>query len=287
MVAMSRYPRPWAWPNGARIAVTIGMPLEGFQFQSQYNHVAMPGKVDLFSLSYGDYGWKAGIWRLMDLLDAAGIKGSVSANGIIAERHPEIIRTLADEGHEVLGHGWVNDIYVKDAGPDKEREEIARCTKVLTEAAGVRPVGWTSPGSSGSAHTVGLLREQGYTWLGDDASDDLPFIDRTTGGPFVILPRTNMATNDITMWIFPRNPPSVFWEGFKDTFDQLYQEGESGSPKWIDLTLHSHMAGRPTLVPTIRRCLEYAKQHDGVLFTRKRDIAEWTLAQADRFFPAS
>jgi peptidoglycan/xylan/chitin deacetylase (PgdA/CDA1 family) len=278
MSKSSRYPRTWQWPGDARIALTIGVPFEDFNFQSQLSLVGTPGKLDRFSLSYGDYGWKAGIWRLLDVLDEFGLKASMSTNGLAAERHPEIVRSFVDEGHEVLGHGWANDFYAKDAGPDAEREEIRKCTEVLTSVCGgVRPVGWTSPGSSGSDMTIELLREHGYLWYGDDASDDLPFLTQTSKGPFVVLPRTNMSTNDITQWLFPRNPPSVLLENFKDTFDQLYSEGVAGSPKWIDITLHAHMAGRATLTPTIKRMLAYSQQHEGVFYTRKRDIAEYTL----------
>jgi allantoinase len=37
------------------------------------------------------------------------------------------------------------------------------------------------------------------------------------------------------------------------------------------------MAGRPTLIPTIRKCIAYAKQHEDVWFARKQDLAEWAL----------
>jgi hypothetical protein len=39
------------------------------------------------------------------------------------------------------------------------------------------------------------------------------------------------------------------------------------------------MAGRPTLIPTLRKCIDYARQHEAVWFARKRDIAEWALAR--------
>ena len=94
--------------------------------------------------------------------------------------------------------------------------------------------------------------------------------------------RTNIPHNDLIMWTMAKNPPGVIWDSFKDTFDQLYEEGRRGSPKWTEITLHFHMAGRPTLIPTIRKCLEYAKQHEGVWFPRKRDIAEWTLEHERR-----
>ncbi len=272
-----RFPREWSWPGKEKIAFTVGIPFEAFEKQSQVNFVASKGQLDRFSLSYGDYGWKAGIWRLLNILDEFDLKASVSANGLAAERHPQIVRTLAGEGHEVNGHGWANDVYAKDATPEQERAEIARCTKTLTEIAGVRPVGWTSPGSSGSEKTNELLAEQGYIWVGDDASDDLPFVEQTAHGPFVTLPRVNIFTNDISSWIFPANPTSVFLENFMNTFDQLYREGEAGYPKWLGITLHAHMAGRPTMSNAIRRCLDYVRKHDGVFYTRSRDIAEWTL----------
>jgi len=122
-----------------------------------------------------------------------------------------------------------------------------------------------------------LLAEQGYIWVGDDASDDLPFVEQTAHGPFVTLPRVNIFTNDISSWIFPANPTSVFLENFMNTFDQLYREGEAGYPKWLGITLHAHMAGRPTMSNAIRRCLDYVRKHDGVFYTRSRDIAAWTL----------
>jgi len=35
MPAQSRYPRPWAWPGNANIAMSIGLAFEAFQYHSQ------------------------------------------------------------------------------------------------------------------------------------------------------------------------------------------------------------------------------------------------------------
>jgi peptidoglycan/xylan/chitin deacetylase (PgdA/CDA1 family) len=258
--------------------MSVGLALEAFEYHSQFRtQVGGPGKVNHFSLSYGDYGWKAGVWRIMDLLDRYGLKGNMSVNGKAAEEHPEVVRAVSQAGHEINGHGWVNDVVVNDEDPEAERAEIRRCTEVLIQAAGQRPIGWTGPGSTGSRSTLSLLKAEGYLWNGDDASDDIPFVRQTDGGPMVMMPRTNSPHNDLTMWLLPRNSPEIIWEGFKNSFDQLYEEGGAGSPRWIEITLHCHIAGRPTLQPIIRRCFDYAKQHDDVWFARRRDIAEWTL----------
>ncbi len=272
-----RNPREWSWPNGAKIAISVGLALEEFNLQSQYRQEGPPGKINHFSLSYGDYGWKAGIWRLLDLLDETGARANMSTNGLAAERHPHVMRAVAEAGHELNGHGWVNDVLPADDDPQAERDEIRRCTKAITEASGVRPVGWTSPGSTGSKNTFEILVDEGYLWNGEDASDDIPFLRPTSKGPIVMLPRTNIPHNDLIMWVAAKNHPGIIWDGFKDTFDELYAEGEGGCPKWTEITLHAHMAGRPTLIPTIRKCLAYAKQHDGVWFARRQDIARWAL----------
>jgi allantoinase len=277
MPASMRYPRKWEWPNQAKIALSMNLALEAFRFKSQYTQEGKPGRVDHFSLSYAAYGAKAGVWRILDFLDEVGLKGSMSINGKAAELYPEQIRAVADAGHEPVGHGWENDVLTDDDNPEQELAEIRKVTKAITEAAGVRPIGWTSPGSAGSNNTLAFLAGEGYLWNGDEADDDLPYVKGTKNGPMVLLPRVNTPTNDLSIWIMGRNPPSVIWEQFKDTFDELYAEGVRGSPKWIELVLHAHMAGRPTLIPTIRRCIAYAKDHGDVWFARKRDIAEWTL----------
>jgi peptidoglycan/xylan/chitin deacetylase (PgdA/CDA1 family) len=279
------YPRTWRWPNGQKLAISVGLAFEAFEIHSQFTTSTAasrgPKVPNYLSLSYADYGWKAGFWRMMELLDSFGLKANMSVNGLAAEHHPNVVAIAVKLGHEVNGHGWVNDHVARDDDAEAEAEEIRRCTRVLTEAAGARPVGWTGPGSAGSKNTLAILKSEGYIWNGDDASDDLPFVRDTDHGPIVIMPRTNSPHNDLTMWLAPRNPPSVIWEGFKNTFDTLYAEGMAGQPRWMELTLHCHIGGRPTLQPEIKKCLAYAKEHEDIWFARRRDIAEWTLVHEE------
>lgn len=275
-MSRQREPREWSWPNGAKIAISIGLALEEFQFASQYIQIPKPGRIDRFSLSYGDYGRRVGIWRLLDFLDEFNVKGNMSTSGLAAEKFPEIVRAVADAGHEINGHGWVNDVLPDFDDPEAERAEIRRCTDILSEAAGIRPVGWTSPGSAGSERTYEFLIEQGYIWNGDEAADDIPYLRKTDAGTIAMLPRTNTLLNDLGMWIWGKNPPGIIWDSFSDTFDELYREGLEGCPKWMEVTLHAHMAGRPTLLPTIRKCLRYAQDHYGVWFATRKEIALWT-----------
>jgi len=277
----TRYPRHWEWPNGERIALTMNLAFEAFRFASQYTQGGRPGKPDQFSLSYGEYGARSGIWRLMDFMDEFGLKGSCSVNGYAAEIYPEAVKALSENGHELVGHGWQNDVIVDPDDADAVRKEIEDVTRAIEAASGQRPVGWVGPGSAGSAGTFGILASLGYLWNGDLANDDLPYVRETPNGPIVIMPRINAPHNDLAIWQMGRHSPEVIWEMFKNSFDQLYMEGEKGSPKAIEITLHAHIAGRPTLLPTIRRCIEYARQHEGVLYALKRDVAAWARTQRD------
>lgn len=265
----------WHLPDGARIAVTVNMALEAFRLKSQLTLEARAGRKDHFSLSYGAYGARAGIWRLLDFLDEMQIKGSMSTNGRAAELYPEAVKAVAKAGHEIVGHGWENDVLTPDDNVEAELDEIRRVTRAIEDAAGTRPRGWTSPGSAGSANTLSLLAQEGYVWNGDVADDDLPYSRQTANGTMMMMPRVNMPMNDLIMWSRGATSPEVIWDNFKDTFDQLYREGMRGEPKWLEFVLHAQMAGRPTLIPVMRRCLNYALEHEGVWIPRKGDLALW------------
>jgi hypothetical protein len=204
------YPRKWRWPHGQKIAISIGLAFEAFTYRSQFNTLGGAARAgnnpSPLSLSYAEYGWKAGVWRLMETLDRYGLHANMSVSAQAAEQHPNVIAAVIKAGHEINGHGWVNDVHPHDN--EEEEADIRRCTAVLTQVAGVPPVGWTGPGSAGSQHTLSILKELGYLWNGDDASDDLPFLRATDQGPMVIMPRTNIPQNDLAMWLAPRNPPA-------------------------------------------------------------------------------
>ena len=93
-----------------------------------------------------------------------------------------------------------------------------------------------------------------------------------------MMPRNNFPANDLILWLHPGNPPSVYFDCFKDAFDLLYEEGTNGSPKWIEMVIHCHIGARPGLQLAISRVIEYAKRHDKVWWARRRDIADHMLA---------
>lgn len=275
-------PRTVRWPDGEYVAVTISVAFEAFEQHSQYRQEYRPGEVDHFSLSFGEYGVRAGVWRLLDLFAEEEVLVGFSVSGLAAREHPAVVDAIRKDGHELVAHGWANDV-VMGQEPQAERELVRRTLGAITEAAGGDgPIGWSGPGNQGSPETKRILVDEGFVWTGDDASDDLPFVEDFDGQSLVVLPKTNIAANDLVQWMMPANSPEVFVTGFRDTFDTLYAEGAAGAPGWAEIVVHCHMGGRPAFIPALRKVIEHAKRHPRVWWTRKGDIARWTLEQGFR-----
>ena len=60
----------------------------------------------------------------------------------------------------------------------------------------------------------------------------------------------------------------------KDTFDQLYLEGET-SPKMMTIGLHARLIGRPGRIVALHRFLDYIQGHDRVWICRRDDLARY------------
>ena len=60
------HPRPWTWPNGAKIALSVAVPFEAFNLRSQYAQKPKPGKRDPFPVVCSIW-MEVGVWRIFGL----------------------------------------------------------------------------------------------------------------------------------------------------------------------------------------------------------------------------
>jgi peptidoglycan/xylan/chitin deacetylase (PgdA/CDA1 family) len=265
---------PIEWPNRAKIAVSFFVAFEAFEQSSQYRR--SEGKPDYASIAYGEYGGKAGIWRILDVFSRNGVKGTIDTNGRIAEDFPDALKELSAAGHEIVGHGWVNDLPLVSLDRGQESALIRRTLDALASVTGKRPVGWVSPGHRINEYTFENFVEQGIFWTGDLPGPDIPQHRMIHGKPLVIMPRLDYA-NDLSLIFNAKNPARVYFESFKTAFDVLYAEGEAGSPKLIDCLVHAHIGGRPNIIGVFEECIRYAKSFKDVWFATKGEIAKYYL----------
>lgn len=267
-------PAPFELPNKAKIAVSFFVALESFIKHSQYRRSG--DKPDHASLAYGEFGGKAGIWRLMDILNRHGVKGTIDLSALAAQKYPDAVKELHAAGHEIVGHGWANDIYLDSLDPEKEKQLIRDSLGTITSITGKKPIGWVSPGHRRTDKTFDFLIDEGIFWSGDMPGDELPYHVDIHGKPMVIMPRLDYA-NDLSLLFTPKNPPSVYWESFQRAFDLLYAEGEAGRPKVIDALVHAHVGGRAHIAGVFEQCIRYTKGFSDVWFCTKGEIAQWYL----------
>ena len=73
--------------------------------------------------------------RLLDVFDEFDTKATFFCLGWIAERAPELIRAIAERGHEVASHGYDHQL-LPELGADGFREDLARTNAILEPLAG-------------------------------------------------------------------------------------------------------------------------------------------------------
>jgi allantoinase len=266
--------RPFAWPNGKRIAVTMTAMLETWSDGKAppYGVQATPlkpGTVDHGGIAWGSYGGKVGVWRIIELMSRNKMRGTFCVNARCAELFPEAVAQIVKSGHDVAGHGYVQDQLLAYLSPEEERATIRKCLDVLEDASGQRPLGWLSPVMAFTEHTRRFLVDEKLLWHGDARDSDLPNVVETGGGPIVHIPASDFTDNRVL-----RASPMDLWDVYKETFDYLYW-GEP--PALLVLSMHCHFGGRPLISAVIDKILKYMAQFPDVWFASYGEIARWVL----------
>jgi len=263
------------WPNGARIAVWVAPNIEFYEFDPPPNPKRKPWArplPDVLAYSHRDYGNRAGWQRMMDAMDAVGIRGSVSLNVAMCDHHPEIIEECNKRGWEFYSHGIYNTRYTYGMSMDQEREIIVDSIQTVRKKTGQKLDGWLSPALSNNVWTMDLLAEAGIRYTCDLFHDDQPMPVTVKSGQLISIPYS-LEMNDVIAYLTNQSPPRHYGETIKRQFDQLYAEGErSGTVMCIPL--HPYLIGHPHRIQPFAEALEYIVKHQGVWLATGREIAD-------------
>jgi polysaccharide deacetylase family protein (PEP-CTERM system associated) len=104
--------------------------------------------------------------RLIELLAQTETKATFFVLGWVAERHPELVKALAQRGHEVASHGYGHELVTNQT--DREfKDDVRRSKQILEDLTGEKVFGYRAPSFSITDRTpwaLEILAEEDYLY---------------------------------------------------------------------------------------------------------------------------
>lgn len=113
-----------------------------------------------------EYRVEANTNRLLDLLDKHNTKATFFTLGWVAEKSPELVRTIQRGGHEIASHGYSHQL-IYNQTPEVFREETRRSKQILEDITGEPITGYRAASYSitqQSRWALDILAEEGFVW---------------------------------------------------------------------------------------------------------------------------
>jgi peptidoglycan/xylan/chitin deacetylase (PgdA/CDA1 family) len=256
-------------------------------------------------ISRGEFA-TIGLDRVLKLLARHEAPATFFVPGHTAWAWPDLVKRIADEGHEIGHHGWVHE-NPATLEPAYEREVMDRGFEALDHAAGVRPIGYRSAAWDFSPQTIHLLLEYELTYSSSCMANDFyPYYLRkgdrwsaTTPYEFgeltelvEIAPSWGLDDFPPLEYVWGANAgpmtPSQVYELWVGEFDYMAANCPGGV---FNLTCHPDFIGKGSRITMLERLLEHMKEA-GVRFEPLRDVAlrfkaenpvaEWAKANPHR-----
>jgi len=263
------------WPGNARVALWVIPNIEAFALDEP-----MPsgtGKIpDVPPYCTRDYGARVGIWRIIDVLENYGIRGTAALNSDVCDVYPQIVEETAKLGWEFMGHNETNTRRLNEIPPEDEPRVIHDALVRIEQATGKKPVGWLSSGLQETWNTLEYLVEEGCRYVADWVNDDQPYIMDIGGRQLVSLPYSH-EINDKPAFERQNRTAEEFEIMIRRQFDVLYREGAS-SGRVMAIALHPYIIAMPYRIDALRSGLKYICAHDGVWLATGAEIVDHYLA---------
>lgn len=279
--------QPWPryqWPQGRDSAFCFTVDVDA---DSPYlwQQRAPEATRSLGQLEQRRFGPRMGIWRLLDLLDRFGIKGSFFVPGAVAEANPELLPAFLERGHEIGLHGYFHEI-VAQSSDAEFTGALEASIEVFRRQTGAVPKGFRSPAWEMTPHMLAEIRRHGF-WDSSLMGADHPYeIDGVVEVP------VQWAIDDAVFFKFsgggtdqwPPEAPGPILEGWLDEWEGLRRLNGL-----FMLTVHDWISGRAQRLRLLERLLERITAAPDVWIATVGEVAAYHAgsANAGRFVAAS
>lgn len=271
------------WPDGARVALWVIPNIEHFLFDRPSSSIIQSTTSfvpDVLNYAWRDYGVRVGIWRMMEIMEKYGVKGTVALNSDACVHYPAVIQAGQSLDWEWMGHGTNNSSVITGIPEDEERRIVREVVSTITQATGTAPRGWLSPALTETHQTPDILAENGLRYVANWTNDDQPYEMRVRSGSMLSMPYS-VEMNDYTAFLEQGLSGRDFGDAICDQFDQLYADGAS-TGRVMSLCLHPFLIGQPHRAKHFERALKHITAHDAVWLAKGGEIADWYTSTRGR-----
>jgi peptidoglycan/xylan/chitin deacetylase (PgdA/CDA1 family) len=260
--------RPQAWPNGARVAVSLSFDVDNVSAS------LARGELAPVALSRGEYGAVDGLPRILKLLDKHKIPASFFIPAVSDILHPQLIKDIMASGrHEIGVHGWIHENLIQLNNEAEEKRLLDQAIAHLTKVTGKRPVGYRAPSWAFSPFTLGQIVNAGFLYdsslMASDDAYEVVLDGKATG--LVELP-IEWILDDYPVLNLPGGvmaSPDDVERVFRSEFDVAYEEGGL-----FILTMHPHVTGHRSRIAGLEKLILHMKTHGSrVWFATHEEVA--------------
>jgi allantoinase len=272
---------PLRWPNGARVAVWVIPNIEHFMFDrpsTSITPITTQFVPDVLNYSWRDFGVRVGIWRMMEVMERYGVKGTVALNSDVCGEYPRIIEAANQLGWEWMGHGKNNSMLMANRPEAEERQMIQEIHQIISKSTGKKPRGWLGPALTETHNTLDLLAEAGFDYVADWVNDEQPYPMRVKKGQMTSIPYS-IEINDIPAILDGKQSAQSFGQMIKDQFDVLYEDGAK-SGRVMSICLHPFLIGHPYRSKYFDDALKHITSRQEVWVTTGSEIVDAYRKQA-------
>ncbi len=147
---------------------------------------------------------------VMQIFADHNAKGTFFILGWVAERYPQLIKRIAEQGHEIASHGW-DHVRIINMTPEQFQHDVTKTKELLEDLSGTEVKGYRAPSYSiGSANlwALEILQQTGHKY----SSSIYPIHHDLYGMPQA--PRFAFYPNDLELVEVPVTTTKVLGKNF-------------------------------------------------------------------------
>jgi len=257
------------WPDGNKLAVSVTVDIDAETMWTSRD----PGNSSRPAvLSQAGFEIKYGIDLFLDLFEELSIPATFFVPGWVAEKHGEVIKRIADAGHELANHGY-DHARISNHPPEYERWALERTNEALERLSGQPVLGYRAGYFEVTRTTLETMSELGMKYSSNFADSLMPYTHEDSD--IVEVPTSSMW-DDGPYYLFatePPNyrqmyPPSVVHDMWLAEFEAMREMGGVMTP-----LLHPQLSARPSRLAALARLLRTMKEQ-GAYFATCATIAQ-------------